>query len=89
MYGDYNVKEKSIWLDRLMIDSNFQGQGLGKAALDVIISHLKENFELKSIYLSVHDTNWQAITLYESFGFLNTKNRDQHNNELIFSYRTS
>lgn len=86
MYGDYNIKDKSIWLDRLMIDSNFQGHGYGKAALDFIIKYLKENFNLKIIYLSVHDTNSLAIQLYETFGFFNTQNIDPNNDELIFSY---
>ena len=86
MYGDYNIKDKSIWLDRFMIDSNFQGLGYGKAALDFIIKYLKENFNLKIIYLSVHDMNNQAISLYEEFGFFNTQKRDPDNHEVIFSY---
>ncbi|WP_415674432.1 GNAT family N-acetyltransferase [Vagococcus fessus] len=86
MYGDYNIKDKSIWLDRFMIDSNFQGLGYGKASLDFIIKYLKENFNLKIIYLSVHDTNSLAIQLYETFGFFNTQNIDPNNDELIFSY---
>lgn len=86
MFGDYNTNDGSIWLDRLMIDQNFQGQGYGKAALDYLLKYLKQNFSITKIYLSVHETNKQAIQLYQSFGFVNTLNIDPTNKELIFIY---
>lgn len=71
MYGEFPGKQqrKRIWLDRLLIDENFQGRGLGKHFLDRLITFLTLKFKTDEIYLSVYDDNQVAIRLYEKFGF--------------------
>lgn len=69
MYGWYCEKEESVWLDRFMIDETFQGKGYAKGFLQVLINYLKQKYDCKTIYLSLHPENKVALQLYESFGF--------------------
>ncbi|MDP7980948.1 GNAT family N-acetyltransferase [Bacillus sp. WLY-B-L8] len=69
MYGWYSEKNESIWLDRFMIDYNFQGNGYAKRFLRLLISYLHQKYQCKRIYLSLHPNNKLAMKLYESFGF--------------------
>ncbi len=69
MYGWYCEKRKSIWLDRFMIDQQYQGKGYAKRFLRLLIQFLQNKFECKTIYLSLHPDNKLAMGLYESFGF--------------------
>lgn len=61
-----------VWLDRFMIDYNYQGKGYGKKSLEYILEKMQEEYECKKIYLSVHETNEAAIGLYEKLGFRKT-----------------
>ncbi|WIG23861.1 GNAT family N-acetyltransferase [Bacillus sp. SW7] len=69
MYGWYCEKRKSVWLDRFMIDQQYQGKGYAKRFLRLLIQFLQNKFECKTIYLSLHPDNNLAMGLYESFGF--------------------
>lgn len=69
MYGWYCDEEQSIWLDRFLIDTSFQGKGYAKPLLHLLIKYLHEHFHCKTIYLSIHPDNKFALRLYESIGF--------------------
>ncbi|MDF9665969.1 GNAT family N-acetyltransferase [Bacillus wiedmannii] len=69
MYGWYLEKRKSVWLDRFMIDQQYQGKGYAKRFLRILIQFLQDKYECKIIYLSLHPDNKLAMGLYESFGF--------------------
>ncbi len=47
MYGWYSVKHKSVWLDRFMIDQQYQGKGYAKRFLRFLIQFLQENLNVK------------------------------------------
>lgn len=71
MYGCFkeDLKEDRIWLDRFLIDKNFQGKGYGKATLKLLIERLVNEYNCTKIYLSIYDDNVNAIKLYEDLGF--------------------
>jgi len=69
MYGWYLEKRKSVWLDRFMIDQQYQGKRYAKRFLRILIQFLQDKYECKIIYLSLHPDNKLAMGLYESFGF--------------------
>lgn len=70
MYGLFqSPQEEQVWLDRLLIDRNFQGSGYGRSAIHLLLSKLFQEYGENRIYLSVYDHNEQAIQLYESIGF--------------------
>lgn len=71
MYGKFMEGETQVrvWLDRLMVDKDYQGRGYGRAFLQKLIHHLYEQYRENEIYLSVYPNNTSAIRLYEQFGF--------------------
>ncbi len=71
MYGFFPGEGHSgrVWLDRFMIDENFQGQGFGKMMLTALIEHIVNLYHCKEIYLSLYEDNHRALYLYQKFGF--------------------
>lgn len=67
---DIAVGNYCIW--RFMIDKTYQGQGLGKKALQAAIEYLKSKpcGWAKYCWLSYEPENTGAKKLYESMGFL-------------------
>jgi diamine N-acetyltransferase len=64
-----------IW--RFMIDEKYQGKGLGKKAMEAVISYLKTYpcGEAKCCWLSYEPENTTAKSLYRQFGFEETGDR--------------
>lgn len=90
MYGFFRwqyLPFGKLWLDRLLIDEKYQGQGYGSAALKGLIDLLVREYNRPKIYLSVIKGNDTAIRLYEKFGFSFTGKRDLHG-EHIMVYST-
>lgn len=71
MYGhlDLPPSEGEVWLDRLLIDKEYQGKGYGKSAVLALLSRLCTEYACKKIFLSVYDIDKPAIRLYEKTGF--------------------
>ncbi|MGD6960090.1 GNAT family N-acetyltransferase [Rossellomorea aquimaris] len=84
MYGSFG-SNKDTWIDRIMIDQNFQGKGFGKIAMTKLIDIVSKEYGVNVIYLSIIEENKIAHSLYESIGFQLTNERDP-NGELIFKY---
>lgn len=71
MYGFFPDECESgrVWLDRFLIDAQYQGRGLGRIMLGALLDLLTELFGPSDIYLSLYDDNQGALRLYEKFGF--------------------
>ena len=71
MYGkcSEDVEHNRVWLDRFMIDRNFQGKGYGKQSLGVLIRHIKKLYNVSEIYLSIFEENSLALKMYKNLGF--------------------
>ena len=65
-----------IW--RLMIDARFQGQGLGRKAMEAALSYIRTwpCGPAKRCWLSYEPENIVAAGLYSSFGFVENGERD-------------
>lgn len=83
MIGALDETPGTIWLDRLMIDQQYQGKKYGQHALQLIITYIVTHYPNKDILLSVHPENRVAITFYGKFEFYNTDTTDE-NGEIIF-----
>ena len=70
MVGAYNAEAGYIWLDRFMIDSRLQHQGLGNRFLPIICKYIVEQWPVKDIVLSYNPTNRIAATFYAKHGFI-------------------
>ncbi|WP_147804533.1 GNAT family N-acetyltransferase [Alkalicoccus halolimnae] len=85
MIGAENKAEKYIWLDRFMIDSHYQGKGLGGRFLSLITAYIDEHFNVGEIVLSVMKENKAAKSFYERCGFSPAGLIDPENGEEIFT----
>ncbi|MFF4772908.1 GNAT family N-acetyltransferase [Microtetraspora fusca] len=71
MYGP-DPDDGQMWLYRLMIDKDHQGKGLGRAALQQVIAHVRDEFDAPVLRLGVRTDNVAAKALYTSAGFVPT-----------------
>ena len=85
MYGCFAQPEPEgqLWLDRLLIDRDYQGHGYGHVVLPMMIEKLRNEYHRKKIYLSVVEENQGAIHLYEKFGFRFNGETDVHGEKVM------
>lgn len=73
MYGrDNERKKKEPWLIRFMVDQRFQGKGIGRKAMALILDQMKQKYPSEAIFLSTGPENTKVIAFYETFGFTYT-----------------
>jgi ribosomal protein S18 acetylase RimI-like enzyme len=76
----YEVKDDNwAYLSGIVVDSKFQGQGVGRRALEWLLNNDLKNF--KKIDLVTHPRNTRAIMLYLSLGFIITSWKDNYYND--------
>ena len=61
-------KNYAAELEKIYLLPEFQGKGLGKAALGKIVESVKKK-GIKTLFLCVIDTNTNAIAFYKKLGF--------------------
>lgn len=59
---------QDIELNKIYIDVNHQGKGIGKKLIDEMFSHSRLE-DIKNVYLDVFDKNEKAVSLYKKYGF--------------------
>lgn len=68
--GSISYEMKSVehaYIDGLLVDPRFQGKGIARKAMEIILEELKK---IKRIDLVTHPHNIPAIMLYLSLGFI-------------------
>ncbi len=70
MIGAYNQAERYIWLDRLMIATPYQRQGLGGRFLELLKAFIIRKWGVQDIVLSYDQANVGAARLYQAHGFV-------------------
>ncbi|WP_456278398.1 GNAT family N-acetyltransferase [Bacillus sp. AK128] len=65
----------NYWIYRLMIDKEYQGNGYGKKAVELVISKIKEMNTTNNslIMIGYHPLNIGAKVTYEKAGFVETE----------------
>ncbi|MBE7381027.1 MAG: GNAT family N-acetyltransferase [Leptolyngbya sp. SIO1E4] len=58
-----------VWLWRFMIDARYQRQGIGAAALEQIIDHVRVKGTVSSLFLSYVPEPGNPAALYQRYGF--------------------
>ncbi|HEX6279011.1 MAG TPA: GNAT family N-acetyltransferase [Pyrinomonadaceae bacterium] len=84
LYGR-DTESKKYWIVRLMIGSEFQGNGLGHSATVSLIELISRLPECGEIFLSFVPDNEGAERLYRNVGFLPTGETDD-TGEIIMRY---
>ena len=58
------------WLHRFMVMAERQGQGIGRAAMRMLVDEWRSDPEIPTVVLSYEPVNEVAEKLYTSFGFV-------------------
>ena len=66
----YDEDGVSGYINPLMIDERYQGNGYSKAAMKSAIEKLKNDYKVSEIHIGHRKTNVAAGKLYESLGFV-------------------
>ena len=80
--------ESRVWMDRLLIDERFQGRGIGKACLPILLDKITSEYGCEKIYLSVVEENQTAIHLYQEFGFRFNGETDIHGEKVMVGVKS-
>lgn len=82
---DRDVPEYDIW--HMMIDGSQQGNGFGKAALELVLNYIKGKpfGDSGRVALTCNKDNSAALNLYKSFGFELTGGEDDDEVELALT----
>ncbi|EJQ21000.1 GNAT family N-acetyltransferase [Bacillus cereus] len=67
--------DNNYWIYRLMIDEKFQGKGIGKQAIYLIIEEVRQNnnTNIPLIMIGYHPENLTAKLVYKKAGFIETE----------------
>lgn len=76
MFSYYDADESyptaSWWVERFMIDCNYQNQKIGKKALLVCCEWFENKYPTEELRITAVPTNEVALTLYEKLHFTRT-----------------
>ena len=74
-YGYWREEDRYL-LCRYMIDVKYQHSGYGRAFLPMVVEQIRQQYQCRDVYTSVHDDNVHALHLYATFGFERTEKMD-------------
>jgi diamine N-acetyltransferase len=73
MYGlNFEHPKHQAFIQRLMVDEKFQGVGLGRFAMEMMLGVFRADARIKTVAISYEPQNDVARKLYASFGFVET-----------------
>lgn len=75
MYNSVQEELDGHWVYRIMVDKEYQGKGIGKAATKLMISEMAKLPNAKKIVVGYHPENLGAHNLYSSLGFIDNGDR--------------
>jgi ribosomal protein S18 acetylase RimI-like enzyme len=80
-------KEKIVWINSLVINKPYQGNGYGKKVMELLENYLKQKCDVEKIFLSVYKTNSCGINFWSKCNFERcyflSKSRLHKSNELV------
>ena len=73
MYGlNFEHPKHQAFIQRLMVDENFQGRGFGRFGMECMLNIFRANEHVKTVGISYEPNNEGARKLYASLGFVET-----------------
>lgn len=74
------------WIYRLMIDEKFQSRGIGRAAMELVISKIQMDKTREKIYVGVDSRGILSKRLYEALGFKYTGDKFGKEEIMVLNY---
>jgi diamine N-acetyltransferase len=75
MFNSEKEELDGYWIYRIMVDKNYQGRGIGKAATELMIEEMAKLHDAEKIVVGYHPENTGAHNLYASMGFVDDGDR--------------
>ena len=75
MYNSAKEELDGYWIYRIMVDKNYQGEGIGKEAVNLMISEMSKLPNAEKIIVGYNPKNLGAHNLYSSLGFVDYGDR--------------
>ena len=75
MYNSVQEELDGYWVYRIMVDKQFQGKGIGKAATKLMMAEMTKSLNAQKIIVGYHPKNLGAHNLYASLGFIDNGDR--------------
>lgn len=75
MYNSVPEELDGYWIYRIMVDKQFQGQGIGKAATLLMMDEMIRTVNADKIIVGYHPENQGAHNLYAGLGFIDHGDR--------------
>jgi diamine N-acetyltransferase len=75
MYNSVQEELDGYWVYRIMVDKEFQGKGIGKAATKLMLTEMAKLTNSKKVVVGYHPENLGAHHLYASLGFIDEGHR--------------
>ena len=77
--GRLEYKSKHIvWISSIVIDPDYQNRGLGSAAIELLLNHLKAYCSVKTAYLAVIEENVHGRAFWLKHGFQEMRKIENH-----------
>jgi diamine N-acetyltransferase len=75
MFNSVSEELDGYWIYRIMVEQNYQGRGIGKAATKLMISEMAKLPNANKLVVGYHPENQGAHKLYHSLGFIDEGDR--------------
>jgi len=69
MYNTVIEELDGYWIYRIMVDEKYQGKGIGRKAMEIVIERVKKLVGCKRVVVGYSSRNKRAENLYTSLGF--------------------
>lgn len=69
MYNTVKEELDGYWIYRIMVDEKYQGKGIGRKAMEIVIERVKELAGCKRVVVGYSSKNKGAENLYMNLGF--------------------
>jgi len=84
-YEEVEAKPEDIELNKIYVDPNYHGQGIGKKLIEAMLSS-KRIKPTSDIYLDVYAKNEKATSLYKKYGFVEIGKVPFKTNQKVVGY---
>jgi ribosomal protein S18 acetylase RimI-like enzyme len=69
----HSHQKQVLWINIIIVDPDFQGQGLGTCAINKMLAMAQNRSDAKAALVSVSERNSRGLSFFEKLGFVRCK----------------